>query len=107
MSSNRPSNSEIKCDLLFKMTRGHGWGSPFSKQDLVSKALESTEQGRGKDLVEELLNEQYIGYQRGKGYSIKNNPDDQARAAFRLRDTCRRSELRSQLPRARWRGACQ
>lgn len=63
----RLSESEIKCHLLWTVCRRHGWSTPVKKEDLVTNALQTTEQGRGKQLVEELLDEPYIEYQRGRG----------------------------------------
>lgn len=80
--------SDMKCRLLWKLCRRHGWGSPISKDGFVNLALEDVDQGRGKEVVEELLKEPYIGYQGGKGFSIRNDPDSQAQVAFRLRTTC-------------------
>ncbi len=88
MPSDRKPDSTVKCDLLWKLCRRHGWSTPVPRDVLVNDALESTEQGRGKQLVAELLEEPYIAYQRGKGYSVENSPDAQAKAAFRLRETC-------------------
>lgn len=102
MSSNRPRDSELKCDLLWKICRRHGWSTPIPKQDLIDLALEDTEQGRGKKLVEELLDEPYIGYQKGAGYSVKNDPDSQAQAAFRLRETCSYSKIQIEATLSRF-----
>jgi len=99
------SKSKIKCSLLFKLSRRHGWGSPVSREDLVDKALKSSDQGRGKSVVEELINEPYIGYQRGKGYCIKNDPDSQAQAAFRLVETCKYSQFRVESTLSRFKQA--
>jgi hypothetical protein len=68
-------------------------------------ALEDTEQGRGKTLVEELIEEPYIGYREGKGYAVGNDRDTQAIAAFRLRDTCTYSELRIEATLSRFKQA--
>lgn len=38
----------------------------------------------------------------GQGYSVKNNPDDQAKAAFRLRDTCEYTELQIETTLSRF-----
>lgn len=54
----------------------------------MNRALESTDQGRGKRLVDELLAEPYIGHDPRSGYSVVNDPDGQALAAYRLLDTC-------------------
>mgnify|MGYP000229968726 CR=1 FL=1 len=92
----------MKCDLLWKLCRRHGWGSPIPKEDLVGLALEDVDQGRGKAVVKELLREPYIGYQRGNGYSIGNDPDSQAQAAFRLRSSCAISSLRIEATLSRF-----
>lgn len=84
----RQSESEIKCYLQWKLCRTHGWGSPVPKEALVDLALDSVEQGRGKELIEDLIQEPYIEYQEGKGYQIKNSPDAQAKLAFHLEETC-------------------
>lgn len=102
MSPSRPTHTEIKCSLLWKLCRRHGWATPIPKQQLVTVALEDTEQGRGKRLVEELLEEPYIEFQRGVGYTIKNDPDSQARAAFRLRETCSYSTLQIETTLSRF-----
>lgn len=86
--SPRRSAREIKCLLLWKLCRSHGWGAPVDREALVNRALESTDQGRGKQLVDELLEEPYIGHDPRSGYYIVNDPDGQARAAYRLLETC-------------------
>lgn len=83
-----PAPSELKCRLLWKLCRKHGWGSPVPRDDLVSWALPDSDQGRGREIVEDLLDEPYTGFQRGAGYSIRNDPDSQAQAAYRLRSEC-------------------
>ncbi len=45
-------------------------------------------------MVEELLSEPYITFQRGKGYGLKNDPDSQAQVAFRLTRSCSYDEFR-------------
>ena len=92
----------IKCKLLFKLSRRHGWGAPISKDGLVDQALADSEAQLGRDVCEHLKNEPYISYQRGRGYSIKNNPDAQAQIAFFLRDTCSYSEIRIEATLSRF-----
>lgn len=82
------SASELKCKLLWKLCRKHGWGSPVPRSRLVDLALQTSEQGRGKELVGELIEEPYIGYQDGRGYSVLNSPAAQAQAAYRLKSSC-------------------
>lgn len=102
------TDQEIKCSLLWKMTRRHDWSGPVERDDLVREALRSTERGRGKEIVEELLDEPYITYRRhGKkeGYGLKNNPDAQAQAAYRLLTTCDFSELQIEASLSRFKDA--
>lgn len=101
----RSSESEIKCSLLWKLCRRHGWSSPVERQDLVSNALESVEQGRGKRLVDELLQESYIGHRNDMGYYVLNSPDRQAEAAYRLLETCKYSKLRIETTLSRFQQA--
>lgn len=105
MSRDRASAAEIKCSLLWTLCRRHGWSTPIPESDLVDFALQTTDQGRGKRLVAELLDEPYVGYQRGSGYSVKNSPDAQAKAAFRLRDTCHYTELQIEATLSRFQQA--
>lgn len=98
----RLADSRIKCSLFWKLCRRHGWGSPVPEDALVDMALARVEQGRGKKLVKELRTESYIEHQEGKGYKVKNSPDEQAKAAFRLRDTCSYSELRIEATLSRF-----
>jgi len=96
------STKGIKCSLLFKLARRHGWGNPVEKEDLVRDALQSSDQGKGKDIVEDLLEEPYIGYRRGKGYYLKNDPDSQAQAAYRVTETCGYSSMQAETTFSRF-----
>lgn len=82
------SRSQLKCELLWKLCRKHGWASPLSEDALIGLALESADQGDGREVVGELVEEPYITYRRGEGYSVKNDPDVQAQAAYRLISVC-------------------
>lgn len=82
------TTSEVKCALLWKLCRKHGWGAPIPERDLVDLALRDSDQGIGKRVVEELVREPYVEYTRGRGYRLKNDPDAQAQAAVRLRTSC-------------------
>lgn len=87
------SDSEMKCSLLWKLCRKHRWGGPITKEGLVDLALKSSDQGRGKELVEELIREPHITRTRNDGYRVKNDPDSQAQAAYRLTTTCGYTEF--------------
>lgn len=82
----------IRCRLLWKIARRHGWGSPVPADALVRSALESSIQGERHDRVEELLEEPYVG-RDPDGYVLRNDRDSQALAAVRLRETCGYSTL--------------
>jgi len=96
---------EMKCSLLWKLCRKHTWGGPITKEGLVDLALKSSDEGRGKRLVEELIGEPYITRTRNGGYRVKNNPDSQAQAAFRLTTTCGYDELRVEATLSRFKDA--
>ena len=83
------SSSHLKCRLLWKLCRKHGWGSPVPRDALLNLALQDSDQGYGETLVDDLLEEPYIEHDdvRG-GYQVKNNPDSQAQAACRLQSDC-------------------
>jgi hypothetical protein len=80
--------TELKCKLLWVLCRKHSWASPLQTSTLVSLALDRSQQGRGRILLEELRREPYVTFRRGEGYRIKNDPDSQAQAAYRLYSTC-------------------
>lgn len=79
--------------LVFKLCRRHGWGSPIPEDDLVNLALHSSDQGRGRTLVGDLVSEPYIGFRSSSGYFVRNDPDSQAYAAYRLQSTCGYTKL--------------
>lgn len=94
--------SSVFCDMLFKMIRRHGWGSPISIKGLTDLALEDSQQGTGQQLAEDLVAKPYIKkVQRGK-YAIPNDPDSQAQIAFILRENCEYSELRLEATLSRF-----
>lgn len=103
MTSGRPSESTLKCKLLWKLCRGHNWSKKgVDREGLVNLALQDTEQGRGKELVEDLLDEPYVAPTGENKYSVKNNPRAQARAAFRLRESCGYTEIQIEASLSRF-----
>lgn len=52
------------------------------KRDLVDYALDSSDQGRGKELCEQLKQKSYITWQWGRGFQIKTSPAEQAKLAY-------------------------
>lgn len=96
------SRTQLKCRQLWKLCRRHGWSSPISRDALVNLALESAIQGQGRDIVHDLIEEPYIEFHVGRGYSLKNNPDAQAQAAYRLKDVCGYSEIQIEATLSRF-----
>lgn len=94
--------AELKCELLWKLCRKHGWGTPVLESVLVDLALTTSDQGAGKEAVEELVDEPYVEYRRGRGYSIRNDPNAQAQAAHRLRSSCGYLELQIEATLSRF-----
>lgn len=92
----------LKCRLLWKLARRHGWGAPVAESTLVRSALEPSAQGRGHGLVHELVEEPYVDRVRGDGFFLKNDPDSQALATVRLRETCGYSTLQVEATLSRF-----
>lgn len=86
------SDRAILCDLKWVVAR-HTWSTPIPKADLVRLALDAADQGRGKELCDDLKKKSYITWQRGRGFEVKNSPDEQAKLAVELRDTCNYDEI--------------
>lgn len=97
--------SETICALLWKVSRKHGWSSPISEDGLTDLALEDADQGKGREVVQRLTSEPYITYQRGQGYGMKNDPDSQAQAAYRLKNVCGYTELQIEATLSRFQEA--
>lgn len=96
------SNCRLKCELLWTLCRAHGWGQFVSSSRLVRDALERSQRGRGRRLLEELLREPYVEYYPDCGFRIKNDPDSQALAAVRLLETCGTGALRVEATLSRF-----
>jgi len=92
----------LRCRLLWKLARLHGWGSPVDETRLVDAALAPAEQGRGYDVIDDLLAEPYVDRVPGEGYALRNDPDFQALAAVRLRTTCGYSRLQIEATLSRF-----
>lgn len=82
------SPCQLKCNLLWALCRQHGWGQSVSTERLLRYGLDSSQRGRGRILLHELVRESYIEYYPDSGYRIKNDPDSQALLASRLTVTC-------------------
>lgn len=68
-------------------------------------ALESSEQGAGRKVAEELADEPFIEHDGGTVYGVANSPDEQAKIAFILRDACQYSEIQIEATLSRFKQA--
>lgn len=98
------SDVEIRCKLLWKLCRSHGWGSPVPIDDLVGDALDAVDQGRGRQICDDLKKRPFITYRRGRGLTIKNSPVEQEKIAHILRDECSYTRLQIEATLSRFEG---
>lgn len=97
-----PSTTGLKCRLLWKLARLHGWSAPVDETTLVDAALAPGEQGSGRAAIPDLLEEPYVVHVPGEGYVLRNDPDSQALAAVRLRSTCGYTDLQIEATLSRF-----
>jgi hypothetical protein len=91
MPTDRWSGVEIKCAILWRLTRRHGWANWIPADDLVT-AVPSHERGQARSVVDELKREPYIKFHLNRGFKINNSRVDVL--AEELRDICGYSEFR-------------
>lgn len=91
MTSGRWTDSEIRCGLMWRLTRGHGWGDWKEAEDLLG-AVPTHERGTAREILRDLRTEPFVLYQRGNGYKINHDAIEQL--AIYLRDECGYSEFR-------------
>lgn len=93
-------------ELLWKLARSHGWTKEYiSSEDLGRDTLPKHLQGDVDELLEVLQQEPYITYHPSKGYQMKNDPDSQAQAAYRVHEQCGYSKLRAEATFSRFEDA--
>ena len=92
----------LRCRLLWKLSRGHRWGSPVPQRELVENALDAEDVQQGYEICDDLPDEPYIQVGRGGRLGVQNDPDSQAQLAFVLRDQCGFSELRIEATLSRF-----
>lgn len=92
MTNGRASDAEIRCQLLFSLSRKHGWGGWVPEADVI-RTLPKSEHGRARrEILPELRDSPLVIHQRDRGYKI--NHDSLSDLAHELRDDCEYSELR-------------
>lgn len=85
-------DDEIRCQLLWRLVREHGWSKWVAEDHLVNRALPNSDIGRGRRICKALRDEPYIIWQRGRGYRIKGLPEQEI-LARELRDQCAFTEF--------------
>lgn len=91
MVAGRWTGSEIRCALLWRLARSHGWANWIPEDDLV-RAVPSHERGRARECIEELCRNALVRYHRTRGLKLAHNRIDAL--ARELRDECGFSEFR-------------
>lgn len=85
------TKTEIKCAVLWRMARRHGWANWMTTEEIM-RAVPSHERGRARDLVVELHREPFVEHHPNRGFKIANESIDVL--AKELRDVCSFSEFR-------------
>lgn len=91
MSTDRWTDVEIKCAMLWRLTRNHAWANWIPADDLI-RAVPSHERGNARSLTDELKREPYIEHHGNRGFKIDNSRVNIL--ARELRDDCSYSEFR-------------
>lgn len=91
MTTTRWSTTEIKCTILWRLARRHGWANWIPVDDLIT-AVPTHERGRARGITKELKSEPYIRFHRKRGIKINNSKIDLL--ADELHNICEYSEFR-------------
>lgn len=91
MASDRWTDVELKCAMIWRLARSHGWANWIPADDLI-KAVPSHERGQARDIMDQLKREPYITHHGNRGFKINNSQVDIL--ADELRDDCGYSEFR-------------
>lgn len=95
------SDDTILCRLKWELASSHTWAGPIPKDEFVN-VLDAADQGRGRELAEKLKQKSYVTWQRGRGFGVKNSPDEQAKLAVELRDDCGYLEIQVEAKLSRF-----
>ena len=85
MADERWTNVEIRCALLWRLARSHGWANWIPENDLI-RAVPSHERGRARVVVEELRRTPLVRSHRDRGYKLAHDGIDAL--ARELRNVC-------------------
>lgn len=101
MGNNRLSARDIRCAMLWRLARSHGWAHWVPEERLI-RSVPSHERGRARESIAGLSDEAYVHYQPDSGLKIAHQGID--RLARELRDACGISELRIESTLSHFRG---
>jgi hypothetical protein len=89
--SDRWTKTELRCALLWRLARRHGWADWIPAADLVG-AVPTHERGRAREVATDLQRSPLTEYRHGYGFKLVHARIDQL-AEF-LRDECGYSRFR-------------
>lgn len=90
MTDKRHSRREIRCAMLWRLARSHGWARWIPEERII-RSVPSHERGRARELIDGLGQEAYVHHHPGRGLRIAHQGID--RLARELRDACDISEF--------------
>lgn len=91
MRTGRYSRREVRCAVLWRLARNHGWAQ-WTPEESVIRAVPSHERGRARTIAARLAHEPFIHYHPNRGLKIAH--DGIGLFARELRDRCGISEFR-------------
>ena len=89
---NHLPGEEIRCQLLWKLARSHGWARWIPGDDLVRTLPRSDRERARRVILPTLRLSPAVVFRPDRGYRI--DPDEFETLAYFLRDECGYSELR-------------
>lgn len=90
MGTDRYSRQEIRCAVLWRLARNHGWAQWIPEEQVI-RAVPSHERGRARSIVSRLSPDPIIRHHPNRGIKIAHERIDLL--ARELRDTCGISEF--------------
>ena len=85
MPHDRWSEAELRCTLLWRLARRHGWANWIPVDDLVG-AVPTHERGRAREVLENLRRSPLTEHRRGRGFKLAHSRVDAL--AKVLREDC-------------------
>lgn len=91
MGTGRYSPQEIRCAVLWRLARDHGWAQ-WVPEERLTRAVPSHERGRARRIVARLAREPIVRHHPHRGLKLAHERIDHL--AHELRDRCGISEFR-------------